>query len=290
MRWVLGLSLASALLSGCFAGTEGASPGMGGSGGALSTGGSSGFGTVNTTNGLPCDVSALLRESCTSCHSSPPSGGAPEPLLTLADLSADSKELPGQSVASVALDKMKNKLMPPPPAASPAATSIAAFEAWLNAGMPAGSCEIDGGTNPYDTPLTCSSGATWQGGGEGSSRMSPGMACISCHSRSGDEAPLFGVAGTVYPTAHEPDNCYGIGGLSSGIRVIITDANGREIPLSPNSAGNFSYEGVIALPYRARVVAGTQSRAMSAAQTSGDCNNCHTQNGSNSAPGRIMAP
>jgi hypothetical protein len=29
---------------------------------------------------------------------------------------------------------------------------------------------------------------------------------------------------------------------------------------------------------------------MAAAQTSGDCNRCHTQNGAMSAPGRIVLP
>ena len=37
-------------------------------------------------------------------------------------------------------------------------------------------------------------------------------------------------------------------------------------------------------PYDDRV------RMMVASQTAGNCNSCHTQNGANGAPGRIMAP
>jgi hypothetical protein len=33
-----------------------------------------------------------------------------------------------------------------------------------------------------------------------------------------------------------------------------------------------------------------RERIMSAGQTNGDCNSCHTQNGAMSAPGRIMLP
>jgi hypothetical protein len=33
-----------------------------------------------------------------------------------------------------------------------------------------------------------------------------------------------------------------------------------------------------------------RERDMAAAQTSGDCNRCHTQNGAMSAPGRIVLP
>jgi hypothetical protein len=33
-----------------------------------------------------------------------------------------------------------------------------------------------------------------------------------------------------------------------------------------------------------------RERAMVTMQTSGDCNSCHTQNGANAAPGRIVLP
>ena len=118
--------------------------------------------------------------------------------------------------------------------------------------------------------------------------MAPGEACISCHSRG--EGPRLSIAGTEYPTAHEPDDCNGGNGVSGPPTIVITDANGNSINLLPNAAGNFYTRSSIALPYRAKITAGGNERAMSAAQTSGDCNSCHTESGANGAPGRIMAP
>ena len=43
-------------------------------------------------------------------------------------------------------------------------------------------------------------------------------------------------------------------------------------------------------PFKAKVTYMGRERAMAATQTSGDCNACHTQNGANSAPGRILLP
>ena len=42
---------------------------------------------------------------------------------------------------------------------------------------------------------------------EGDERMRPGHACIACH--QANDGPDFAIAGTVYATAHEPDNCNG---------------------------------------------------------------------------------
>jgi hypothetical protein len=183
--------------------------------------------------------------------------------------------------------------MPPKPETAPDATLAAAFDAWVQSGMPETTCSaaVDAGMpvmNPYDTPVQCTSGRTWSGG-EGSRSMRPGEACIACHDQS-DEAPRFSIAGTVYPTAHEPNDCYG-GASSSGTpTVVVTGADGVVLNLQVNSAGNFYYQGSVSFPFNARVVAGNAERDMSAAQTSGDCNSCHTESGANSAPGRIVAP
>jgi hypothetical protein len=119
--------------------------------------------------------------------------------------------------------------------------------------------------------------------------MDPGQACIACHTKSGGEAPRFALGGTLYPSAHEPDNCNG-GPLTPMARVVITGADGASVTLTPNSAGNFSYSGAIALPYNAKVTYMGRERAMIAKQTSGDCNSCHTEMGAMMAPGRIMLP
>lgn len=94
--------------------------------------------------------------------------------------------------------------------------------------------------------------------------------------------------GVVAP--HTPDDCWGASG--GAIDVVITDASGGVHTPAVNTAGNFTLQvrGGIPTPYTAKVVANGKTRAMSTPQTNGDCNECHTQTGAQSAPGRIMAP
>jgi hypothetical protein len=233
---------------------------------------------------LPCEVNAILAANCQSCHGLWPAGGAPMSLVTYADLTAPAKSDPTKSVAELCVTRIQDTSAPMPPTPPMmGAADVATFQNWVNAGMPMGDCVS--GPDPLGAAPQCTSGQTWNGGSEGSSQMNPGMACISCHSQGG-EGPSFTLAGTVYPTGHEPDRCFGM----AAAQVVITDAAGRTLTLTPNSAGNFSARATLTLPYNAKVVANGMTRAMSAAQTSGDCNACHTQNGDNGAPGRITAP
>jgi hypothetical protein len=216
------------------------------------------------------------------------------PLETLADLSAPARSDPSKTVAQVCSTRIASTTIPMPPApqAPLSAQEIASFQAWVAAGAPAGACSgagAEGGTSmpsPYDTPAQCSSGVTTMLS-EGS-RMRPGDTCVSCHAQSGGEAPRLTIGGTVYKTAHEPNNCNGVD--VSGASVVITDANGHTLTIAVNSAGNFYTTAAVATPFHAKVVYGGAERAMSAAQTSGDCNSCHIESGANSAPGRIMLP
>jgi hypothetical protein len=138
------------------------------------------------------------------------------------------------------------------------------------------------------TPV-CTSKTTWKNGDRGSASMHPGRTCVSCHDANG--GPPFWVGGTVYPTAHEPDDCNGVDGTVSSMTVVITDANNKVFTLPVNSVGNFySRDSTIKMPFHAKVVANGKERAMQAAQSTGDCDTCHTVNGAKSAPGRIMAP
>jgi hypothetical protein len=126
----------------------------------------------------------------------------------------------------------------------------------------------------------CTSRTTYSGGT--GPTMRPGASCRGCHN--------FTVAGTIYPTAHEPTNCNGVNG-STGVRVVITGANGQTLTLTPSSAGNFYSSTQFGGSFNARVTNNAGgTRAMLTMQTSGDCNSCHSQNGANGAPGRIMAP
>jgi hypothetical protein len=143
-------------------------------------------------------------------------------------------------------------------------------------GRPAGT----GGAGTGGTTATvCTSNVMWNG--STGPNMRPGSSCRSCHG--------YPVSGTVYPTLHEPNNCNGVNG-SSGVRVIITGANGSVLTLTPNSAGNFFSDTSPSTPFTVRITSNAGTRMMNASQTSGDCNSCHTQNGSNGSPGRIQAP
>ena len=247
--------------------------------------GGGGSGGTRIDTGLPCDVNAILVANCQSCHGELPAAGAPMSLVTYADLTAPAKTDPSQSVGAMCVTRVQSTTAPMPPAPAPSlsAADLATFQGWVAAGMPMGSCSS--GPDPLAAAPQCTSNQTWNGGDEGSSRMNPGEACISCHSQS-REGPRFAIAGTVYPTGHEPDRCYG----TSQAQIVITDAAGRTLTLTPNSAGNFSSNATLTLPYNAKVVANGSERAMAAAQSSGDCNSCHTQSGANGAPGRITVP
>lgn len=228
--------------------------------------------------GLPCDVVDALA-SCQGCHGSPPSSGAPISLRTYHDLVARHG---GDMMIDRAIARMLDSVapMPPLPAAPAAAADVSVLEGWVAAGMPPGNC-----TDPFAAPPTCTSGKTWFGD-EGPG-MDPGRACIACH-KTEFEAPKFTIAGTVYPTGHEPNNCYGSSG--GDIIVEITGADGAKLMLRPNSSGNFYAQTAVMTPFTAKVIAGGSERAMVTPQTDGDCNSCHTQNGTSGAPGRIVLP
>ena len=120
--------------------------------------------------------------------------------------------------------------------------------------------------------------------------MNPGEACQSCH-QSRRRGPLAGFMGTVYPSAHEAPLCV-VSSVPSGVSVEILDSTGavrRSFPIAALSDGNF-YGGSVGSPspYTARVVVnGVVRSQMLTAQTSGDCNACHTAQGAQGAPGRI---
>lgn len=245
-----------------------------------------GGGGPATHDGLPCDVANLLQSKCDSCHGSPLAGGAPMKLISRAELIAPSATAPSKSNAQLSVERMQSTTSPMPPGGGATSAEIATLQAWLNGGTPAGTCLAqtpDAGIP--DTPPQCTSNAYWTFGDSGSSRMHPGMACIACHSRD-FEAPSLTVAGTVYPTVHEPDDCNGTGGA----QVVITEANGTAHTLTPNSVGNFYIRTALQFPIRAKVVANGLTREMVTPQMSGDCNSCHSQNGSMDAPGRIILP
>lgn len=265
-----------------------------------SSGGAAGTGQAT---GLPCDVQAVIENRCIACHD----GKIQIALLNYDNLIAPSKSHPDKTLAQVSVDRMKAKEMPPAPAAPPEVDEIASFEAWVTAGTPKNPAACtdpppDGGTTGTGDGGTiadgggvavgdggCTSGKTWDAGDKGSALMHPGAACNACHQKEG--GPNLRIAGTVYATAHEPNDCNG-SAPPPQLEVTITDAKNKVYKLQVNAAGNFLTQGGVkpVAPFKAQVSDGTKTRAMSGSVTSGDCNSCHTVAGLNGAPGRIMAP
>lgn len=266
----------------------GSANGAGGSG-SVGTAGSAPTAGASSTD-VPCEVQALLASKCLLCHKADPPGT----LLSSADFQRPSKVDPAKTVGEVAVERLSlttNLRMPPAPLAAATDAEIAALASWINAGATPTGCGEPAATgpDPYATPLVCTSMKTWTGGNRESPLMRPGGACISCHTKEG-EGPLFAVAGTLFPSAHEPDDCNGVAS-TAGAQVVITEANGTVHTLAVNQAGNFFLETrTFAFPYQAKVVYQDRERVMVEAQKSGDCNECHTQNGSQNAPGRIFLP
>lgn len=262
--------------------------------------------------GLPCDVAAVFAGRCVSCHGSPTSGGAPYSILSRSDLAKPSPGYPTQSVAQRSLLRMEATVspMPPLPHARATAPEIDAYRAWMNKGAPASDCQTvavpDGGApDAGPAPVICSSNSRWTQGTTGSPNMNPGLACRSCHLGNNFQGqnPLGAIRpsrahyfmGTAYSTLHEADLCRAASPPSDAV-VQILDNTGTvrlSLPVSPVSGNFYSGPGTmagIALPYTARVVSGGNVREMKTPQTNGDCNTCHTEQGREGAPGRVMWP
>jgi hypothetical protein len=240
-----------------------------------------------------CDVQDFLATRCESCHSSPPVPPAPMSLASYPDLRAPALEDPTKSYAQMSVLRMQNTVipMPPAPAAPATASEIGILQSWIAAGYPNAICSLPDGAVPaapisdastggsvYDGPLLCSSGKMYTGGH--GSTMRPGDNCLSCHG--------FKIAGTVYATEHEPLFCDGVN--VAGATVVVTGANGVVTTIPINNVGNFDSNTTIAAPFRAKVVYDGGERDMMTPQTTGACNSCHTADGANAAPGRIMLP
>ena len=274
--------------------TDGTDPPLDGEAGARGSKGPA------APTGMPCDVAEVLTTACTTCHGATLTGGAPNRLLTYEDLAAPSEDDANVTMAEVSLARMRSTKRPMPPAgeAKLAPDAVSVFETWIGAGMPRGTCgeepadagkapgtAIDGGVKDAapDAASVCTSGSFVAAGTPPSALMKPGKACIACHNATG--APHFEIAGTVYPTMHEPNDCNGVAGL----KVLIIDATGTTHTMTTNAAGNFMRVSALPRPYRAMIVKGTTIREMKTPQFDGDCNGCHSEWG-NKSPGRVMAP
>ena len=133
---------------------------------------------------------------------------------------------------------------------------------------------------------TCSTGSYWWGGDIGSDSMRPGGMCIDCH--SGNGGPDYTFAGTVMGGYNDANECRGV----PSVTIEILDASGNvALTMETNGAGNFSTENRgVEMPYSARVRYDGRVREMLTQTYNGDCDDCHSETGSEDAPGRIVLP
>ena len=286
MATVMGLFGATTLaVLGCSSGTKNGETADAGGDSAVSE-------TPIVGSGVDCDVENILIQRCESCHGTTPTYGSPMPLVTFNDLMAPAKTDPTRKVIDLVLERVQStdKPMPPPIATPLTSAEIATLQAWADSGYPQGACDLPGNQgDPYGAAATCTTNKHWTGANFGSALMHPGGACIDCHA-SKTQAPTFTVGGTAFKTAHEPDDCNGYNGVNAAT-VVVTDAAGKTISIPVNAVGNFYEQASLKMPIHAKIVAKNgRERVMAQAQTTGDCNACHTATGTKNAPGRIMVP
>jgi len=136
--------------------------------------------------------------------------------------------------------------------------------------------------------VACETGQWWTRGDRGTSLMHPGGDCIDCHERE-DEGPTFSAAGTVHLAFDDETDC-------RGVPDVLVELIGPDDEVfyanETNSAGNFSTTTSLTghTPYTVRLTYAGRTRSMTTPQTDGACMSCHTAEGKNDAPGRIVVP
>jgi hypothetical protein len=299
------------------------------SGAQLDAGGLSASDKARPTH-LPCAIEGLLLARCKNCHAPSTQPNLPVSLLSYEELSQPSKSVAGMSYAQQAEQMIRSGMMPPTGSLAPADVQLFSdwLRAGAPRGECAAGVDLtDAGTgpreaglmsdaggigalvdataprdaqsadaksdDPYAAPPRCSSDKHWTAGEMRSPLMHPGRACIACHTAGAgflnlQHGPSFTLAGTVYPSAHEPDDCNGAAG--SGVSVVVTGAAGQSLTLTPNAVGNFTSLARVALPYMVEIRAAGRVRAAATPHQNGDCNSCHSQQGQQGAPGRLLIP
>ncbi|MBP9111817.1 MAG: peptidylglycine alpha-amidating monooxygenase [Polyangiaceae bacterium] len=103
--------------------------------------GDAGSNVTPVTTELPCEVNAVFEKACRNCHSSPPKFGAPIPLVTHADLTANTPSYAGKKVYEAVGMKINDPNEPMPPSSAPVQLSPSEktiLNNWIAAGAPKG--------------------------------------------------------------------------------------------------------------------------------------------------------
>jgi hypothetical protein len=141
-----------------------------------------------------------------------------------------------------------------------------------------GGASSDSGAPGTDLSATEVRGAT----------MRPGDNCLRCHSKPGKYgAPEWTAGGTIYASKDAPFDADGV----PGVRVTITDVDGRRATAITNSVGNFYTREPLTKPFRVAIEYEGRRKEMPIEAPAGSCNACHSwPNPSGGAPGRIFVP
>lgn len=175
-------------------------PAMNAGGGSAAGGGfAAAGGTASVGDGLPCEVQSLLADSCTSCHGATLKNGANVRLLTRSDLLAPSPANAALTVGQRSSTRMHQMVaaMPPAPDDPVANTALTAFDAWLAAGMPEGSCSMGAGGGGASAGGGVAGGGAAGGGVAGGGTAGGGSATAGGTSGTGG-GTAGGAAGSPY--------------------------------------------------------------------------------------------
>jgi len=102
---------------------------------------------------VPCAVYALLQDQCTSCHNDSPQRVGPMPLLSRADLLAPTPSDSNKTVGQRAVERLRAETNFMPPNRRLPEATIEPFATWVQEGMPAATCSINGGAARPFEPL-----------------------------------------------------------------------------------------------------------------------------------------
>ena len=137
---------------------------------------SGGVGTAPTDDGLPCDVRALLKKSCSMCHGPTPVFGAAFSLTTAASV----REHGPKILARIADDQ---KPMPQPPNPRLTMDERALLTQYINGGAPVSTCTASGSGGSGGSNGSGGSGQAGSGG-MSPAQTDPSVTCYKLVARA----------------------------------------------------------------------------------------------------------
>jgi len=107
--------------------------------------------SVTKGSGTWCDVKPVLDKQCNSCHDGEGTSGSPMGLTKATDFTGPAKVSKGKTVAQAVSARTHDTAKPMPPKGVLTGADIAALDAWIAAGTPAGDDATCAGTGAPST-------------------------------------------------------------------------------------------------------------------------------------------